>query len=140
MLVVQAVLPHEDIPVASACIQFFQSLGGAVFIAVSQTVFQNGLIDGIARDAPGLDAQVFVNSGASQVREVLRALHAEQYTDAVLGAYWQGLRHSFFITVGCAAAAFFACLGLSWINIKNKEGGEGADARDAEEKPAAIAV
>ena len=134
----QAVLPHEDIPVASACIQFFQSLGGAIFIAVSQTVFQNGLIDGISRDAPGLDAQIFINSGASQVRGILKSMHMEQYTTAVLNAYWQGLRHSFFITVGCAAAAFLACLGLSWINIKQKQGGEANSG--AEEKPAAIAV
>ncbi|EON99790.1 putative mfs toxin efflux pump protein [Phaeoacremonium minimum UCRPA7] len=138
VLVVQAVLPHEDIPVASACIQFFQSLGGAIFIAVSQTVFQNGLIDGISRDAPGLDAQIFINSGASQVRGILKSMHMEQYTTAVLNAYWQGLRHSFFITVGCAAAAFLACLGLSWINIKQKQGGEANSG--AEEKPAAIAV
>lgn len=71
ILVVQAVLPQEDIAVATACVQFFQSFGGAIFIAVAQTVFQNGLIEGIRRDVPGLNPQIFINSGASQVRQVL---------------------------------------------------------------------
>lgn len=42
----------------------------------------------------------------------------EQYTTAVLSAYLTGLRHPYYITVACAAAAFCSVLGLSWINIK----------------------
>lgn len=121
ILVVQAVLPQEDIAVATACVQFFQSFGGAIFIAVAQTVFQNGLIEGIRRDVPGLDPQIFINSGASQVRQVLASMGMEQYTTAVLSAYLTGLRHSYYITVACAAAAFCAVSGLSWINIKKVE-------------------
>lgn len=121
ILVVQAVLPQEDIAVATACVQFFQSFGGAIFIAVAQTVFQNGLVDGIRRDVPGLDPQIFINSGASQVRQVLASMGMEQYTTAVLTAYLTGLRHAYYITVACAAAAFFAVSGLSWINIKKVE-------------------
>lgn len=135
VLVVQAVLPRDsgadDIPVATACVQFFQSLGGAVFVAVAQTVFQNGLVEGLRRDAPGLDPAVIVNAGASQVREVLRGLGMGGYTTAVLGAYLTGLRHAYYITVACAACAFCAVMGLSWVNIKKKQeqqqgpGGEG---------------
>lgn len=121
ILVVQAVLPREDIAVATACVQFFQSFGGAIFIAVAQTVFQNSLIEGIRRDVPGLDPQIFINSGASQVRQVLASMGMEQYTTAVLRAYLTGLRHSYYITVACAAAAFCAVSGLSWINIKKVE-------------------
>lgn len=121
ILVVQAVLPQEDIAVATACVQFFQSFGGAIFIAVAQTVFQNGLINGIRRDVPGLDPQVFINSGASQVRQVLASMGMEQYTTAVLSAYLTGLRHSYYITVACAAGAFCAVSGLNWINIKKVE-------------------
>ncbi|KAL1847639.1 hypothetical protein Daus18300_013899 [Diaporthe australafricana] len=121
ILVVQAVLPQEDIAVATACVQFFQSFGGAIFIAVAQTVFQNGLINGIRRDVPGLDPQVLINSGASQVRQILASMGMEQYTKAVLTAYLTGLRHSYYITVACAAGAFCAVSGLSWVNIKKLE-------------------
>ncbi|KAK2597662.1 hypothetical protein N8I77_012434 [Diaporthe amygdali] len=132
ILVVQAVLPQEDIAVATACVQFFQSFGGAIFIAVAQTVFQNGLVEGIQRDVPGLNPQIFINSGASQVREVLKSLGMEQYTTAVLTAYLTGLRHSYYITVACAACAFCAVSGLSWINIKKLESRKAAPASETD--------
>lgn len=121
VLVVQNVLPREDIPVATACVQFFQSLGGAVFIAVAQTVFQNGLIEGVERDAPGLDPETFINSGADQVRQILQSMGQEQYTTAVLTAYLAGLRNTYYISLACGAGAFFAALGLSWISLKKKK-------------------
>ncbi|KAK3937861.1 major facilitator superfamily domain-containing protein [Diplogelasinospora grovesii] len=125
VLVVQNTMPPEWVPVATACVQFFQSLGGAIFIAVAQAVFQNGLTEGVQRDAPGLPPEIFINSGASQVRSILEQLHATRYTDAVLNAYLSGLRHAYFITVGCAAAAFVVACGLSWKKIKKQGGGGG---------------
>lgn len=124
ILVVQAVLPGEDVAVATACVQFFQSLGGAVFMAVAQTVFENGIVDGVRRDVPRLDPSVVVNCGASQVRRTLAGMGMGDYTDAVLTAYLSGLRHAYYISVVCAAAACCAALGLSWVNIKKKRGGE----------------
>lgn len=120
VLVVQNVLPQEDIPVATACVQFFQSFGGAIFIAVAQTVFQNGLIEGVTKDAPGLDPQIFINAGADQVREILQAMGMEQYTTVVLSAYLKGLKNTYYISVACAAGAFCAALGLSWVSLKKK--------------------
>ncbi|TPX07906.1 uncharacterized protein E0L32_010361 [Thyridium curvatum] len=136
ILVVQATLPLEDVPVASACVQIFQSLGGAIFIAVAQTVFQNGLISSIQRDAPQLDGQIFINSGASQIRSILTQIHQEQALDAVLNAYLVGLRHSYFISVGCAAGTFFAAACLSWTSIKGKT----AVIEDGASAPTGVAV
>jgi predicted MFS family arabinose efflux permease len=47
MTAVQTVLKLGDIPVGTAAVIFFQTLGGALFIALGQSVFQNGLISGI---------------------------------------------------------------------------------------------
>ena len=138
VLVVQNSVSHEWIPQATACVQFFQSLGGAIFIAVAQAVFQNGLTEGLARNAPGLPAQAFINSGASQIPQVLAQMHAEQYTTAVLTAYLDGLRNSYFISVGCGAAAFVAACGLSWKKIQKQKApaaaGEEAGAENGETK------
>lgn len=133
VLVVQNVLPQEDVPVATACVQFFQSFGGAIFIAVAQTVFQNGLVAGVERDAPGLDPEIFINAGANQVREILRGMGQEQYTTAVLSAYLAGLRNTYYITVACASAAFFAALGLSWVSLKKKKGPDAKQPAESEE-------
>lgn len=118
ILVVQAVLPRGEIPVATACVQFFQSLGGAVFVAVAQTVFQNGLVEGVRRGVPGLDPSLLTGAGVSQSGEILRGLGLEAYTTVVMEAYLAGLRRAYYITVACAAGAFFAAAGLSWVNIK----------------------
>ncbi|KAF6816604.1 major facilitator superfamily transporter [Colletotrichum musicola] len=140
ILVVQATLPLEDVPVASACVQLFQSLGGSIFIAVAQTVFQNGLIRGIERDAPQLDGQLFINSGASQIRSILAQLGQEKALDAVLSAYLTGLRYSYFISVGCAAGTFVAAACLSWTSIKGKTAGAAAAEEASEPTEVAVAT
>ncbi|KAK3901108.1 major facilitator superfamily domain-containing protein [Staphylotrichum tortipilum] len=138
VLVVQNSVSHEWIPQATACVQFFQSMGGAIFIAVAQAVFQNGMTSGIERNVPGVPPQIFINSGASQIPQVLEQLNATQYTTQVLTAYLDGLRQSYFITVGCSAAAFVAACGLSWKKIQKQKAapaaGEEAAAEEAVEK------
>ncbi|KAH7342758.1 major facilitator superfamily domain-containing protein [Rhexocercosporidium sp. MPI-PUGE-AT-0058] len=122
IVVVQTVLPLSDVPVATACVSFFQTLGGALFIAVAQTLFQNGLLTGIQKYAPQLPAQRFLRSGATQIREILKELGQEDALDEVLRAYVDGLRGTFWITASCAIAAFFCCLGLQWKSVKDGHG------------------
>ncbi|GKT46400.1 efflux pump aflT [Colletotrichum spaethianum] len=125
VLVVQTVLPQEDVPVATACVQFFQSFGGAIMIAVAQTLFQTGLIEGVTQNAPDIDPTIFINSGADQVRSILTQMGRADLIPIVLEAYMVGLRHTFYVTLACACAAFVTCLGLQWKSVK-KEGKGGA--------------
>lgn len=128
IVVVQTVLPLVDVPVATACVSFFQTLGGALFIAVAQTLFQNGLLSGIEKYSPSLPSQLFLKSGATQIREILRELGQEDQLENVLRAYVDGLRGTFWITAACAIAAFFCCLGLEWRSVKDGHGqGEGKE-------------
>jgi hypothetical protein len=122
VVVVQTVLPLADVPVATACVSFFQTLGGALFIAVAQSLFQNALLSGIQNNAPELPAQVFLHSGATSIREILASLHQEDKLDIVLQAYVDGLTHCFWITAACAIAAFFCCCGLEWKSVKTGHG------------------
>lgn len=122
VLVVQTVLPLPDIPVATACVSFFQSLGGALFIAVSQALFTNALLAGIEKNAPELDAQIFLHSGATSIRGILEGLGRMDRLDVVLQAYVDGLTHCFWITAACAMAAFVCCCGLEWRSVKQGTG------------------
>ncbi|KAI1100595.1 MFS general substrate transporter [Jackrogersella minutella] len=128
VVVVQNVVPRDLVSQATSCVQFFQSLGGALFIAVAQTVFQNGLIDGLARSAPHLDPDIFTHSGAGEVRHVLASVHREADLDAVLDAYMHGLRQTYYFSAAAAAAAFLAALGLQWKKIETDGGGGGSSA------------
>ncbi|KAK0726270.1 major facilitator superfamily domain-containing protein [Apiosordaria backusii] len=130
IVVVQNCLPPELIAQATACVQFFQALGGAVFIAVSQTVFQNGLITNMQRDAPGIDPALVLNSGASQIRQVLERIGRSEAVDEVLAAYVLGLRNTYYISVAAAACAFLVTFVLDWKPIKKP--GSGAKKKDEE--------
>ncbi|KAK0125395.1 hypothetical protein ONS95_000587 [Cadophora gregata] len=135
IVVVQTVLPLADVPVATACVSFFQTLGGALFIAVAQTLFQNGLLTGIEKYAPTLPAQLFLKSGATQIRELLRELGQENELENVLRAYVDGLKGTFWITAACAIVAFFCCVGLEWRSVKDGHGQEKeAEGEDVEKK------
>lgn len=131
VLVVQTVLPQDMVPIATACVQFFQALGGAIFVAVAQTLFQNGLIDTLARDDMGIDGKIFINSGANQIHSVLERMGRLDALDSVLTAYMTGLRHTYYISVACAGCAFLAVLGLEWRSVKEGPRGERKDAAAA---------
>ncbi|EEU47379.1 uncharacterized protein NECHADRAFT_67330 [Fusarium vanettenii 77-13-4] len=131
VLIVQTVLPQEWVPVGTACIQFFQAFGGALFIAVAQTVFQNGLIDTIKADNIGIDPTIFINSGASEIKEVLTKMDRLDAFDTVLEAYMKGLRDTFYISLACSACALIACLFFQWKSVK-----QGPDGQKKKAEPA----
>ncbi|KAI2636629.1 major facilitator superfamily domain-containing protein [Xylaria nigripes] len=120
LLVVQNNLPQELISQGTACVQFWQSLGGALFIAVAQTVFQNGLIDSIRQNAPHIDPMIFINSGANKIQEILDALGQSDALEVVLTAYMTGLRYTYYISAATAAASFVVALGFRWSKIKKR--------------------
>ncbi|KAI0120471.1 MFS general substrate transporter [Hypoxylon sp. NC0597] len=110
VIVVQNVVSKDLVPQATSCVQFCLNLGGALFIAVAQT-----------RNAPRLDPGILIHSGASQIRQVLAAVHQEGALDAVLKSYMEGLRQTYYISAAAAAVAFLAALGLQWKKIEKIE-------------------
>jgi MFS family permease len=121
ILIVQNMLPLEQVPVATAAVQFFNTLGGAVALAIAQALFNNGLISGLEKDAPGIPPEVFIQGGASQIKNILNQLGRPDLLTAVLSAYMKGLQNTFYISVACAALAFVVSLGLSWKSVKHDQ-------------------
>ncbi|KAF7919910.1 uncharacterized protein EAE98_009144 [Botrytis deweyae] len=124
VLVVQTVVPLVDVPVGTACVSFFQSLGGALFISVCQTLFQNGLKSGIEKYAPQLDPQLFLHSGATEIQQLLAQLNQEEAIGAVRQAYVEGLTRCYWVTTACAIGSFLAACGLDWKSVKKGHGQE----------------
>ncbi|KAM0251506.1 hypothetical protein ACHAQJ_008127 [Trichoderma viride] len=124
VLVVQTVLSQEWVPIGTACVQFFQVLGGAVFVAVAQTLFQNGLIDQLEADNIGINPTLFINSGASEIKSVLAGINRLDALETVLEAYNTGLRHTYYISVACAGLAFLCSLGFEWKSVKKGVNGK----------------
>lgn len=70
---------------------FFQYLGGAIFLAVGETIFTNGLRSSLETYAPNVHAQTIINAGASAVRSTA----PEADLAGVLLAYNRALVHTF---------------------------------------------
>lgn len=120
IIVVQNVLPLELISQATACVQFFQSLGGAIFVALAQAIFQNGLIKNMKRNTEEVDPRLVLNSGASDIRVVLTKMGWESTVDAVLRAYASGLRNTFFMSAAAAGCMLLAAFAFEWKRIEKK--------------------
>lgn len=113
---VQAALPHEDVPTAIVLVSFMQTFGGAVMVAVAQSIFQDKLVHNLIRDVPGLDFAKVVAAGATNLRDVVKP----EMLPAVLEAYSSAVTVSFYVGVVAAACMVFGALPIEWINVKNK--------------------
>jgi len=121
LLAVQTVLDIEDVPIGTACIIFFQTLGGALFIAVAQTVFQNGIVRAAKELLPDINPLLLLGTGATQLRDVLTKLGKQDELPQVLKVYMVGLRDAYRVSVGLAAAAVLTTIFVEWKSIKSEQ-------------------
>lgn len=122
MTAVQRVLSPEDIPVGTAAVMFFQTLGGALFLAVGQSVFQNGLIDGIKAYAPTVNSAAILGAGATETRTVLSQMGKLDQLPNVLKAYMTGLRDAYRVSLALMVVSFLAACFMEWKSVKTTDG------------------
>jgi hypothetical protein len=100
-VIVQAALPPANIPIATAIMTFAQTIGGAVFISVAQSVFSTLLIQNLIQVAPNVALSIVVLSGATELKNVIdKAL-----LPSVLVAYNRALARTWFVSVVMAAVS-----------------------------------
>jgi hypothetical protein len=118
MVAVQASLPAAEIPIGTAIMMFSQTLGGALFIAVAQNVFENQLISNIAAaHIPGVEPQEVVNTGATEIQSVI----APHLLPAVLNAYNAAVTHTFYVSVALACLSILGAVFVPWNSVKGKK-------------------
>jgi hypothetical protein len=118
-LAAQAVLSKKDVPVGVSLMFFAQSLGGAVFVCVGQSVFTNELEKGLGR-IPGIDPLIILNTGATNLRDVI----IPASLPAVLVSYNRALVKAFTVALAVAAFTIAPACGMEWHNVKElKQGG-----------------
>ncbi|MCJ1442569.1 MAG: hypothetical protein MMC23_003065 [Stictis urceolatum] len=134
-VVAQTALPLEEISVGTGVMMFGQLGGGAIFVSVAQSVFAGELVKRVnAMGIAGLDTQRLVNSGATQVRDLVppsslpRVLEA--YNSSLIKAYQVGL------IVSCISV--LGPLGMKWTSVKKKETPEDGGEKGTKEKKAEI--
>ena len=117
MVAVQACLEGSDIAVGTAIVMFSQTLGGALFIAVGENVFENKLVSNIAAaNLPGLNPALVLNTGATQIQKVIPT----EYLAVVLTAYNDALTNAYYVSVAMSCLTLIGALSIQWISIKGK--------------------
>jgi MFS family permease len=111
---VQIVLPLEEVAIGTAAVVAFQSLGGAIFVSVGNTILQNSLFDA---DLPGVDVEAILAAGAAHFRE-----HASiDQIPALVKIYDSALQKVFTAAIPMAALAMVACLFLEFRNVNDRK-------------------
>ena len=116
-LAAQKSLKKQDIPTGVSLMLFGQSLGGAIFVSISQTIFSNRLISGLTSSVPGLDPAIVIGTGATDLRNVV----SPQYLGPVLVAYNHALTTVFQAGVAIACFSIFGALAMEWKSVKKPE-------------------
>jgi hypothetical protein len=114
---VQVVTNQKDMPTANACVMFFNSLGGALSISIAQNIFVNTLGKEIPRFAPGFDARIIAQAGATNLRQVV----PPQLLPGVLEGYNRSIVTAFVLAIATSAIAFFVSLGMEQKSVKGKK-------------------
>ncbi|RYP10535.1 hypothetical protein DL764_000588 [Monosporascus ibericus] len=117
MVAVQMVLEIADIPIGAALVTFLQSLGGALFVSVGQTVFGNELVKTLTKEVPQVDSQLVVAAGATSFRSVVPP---DVLPDVVL-SYNEALMKTFLVSARAAAATIFGSATVEWRSVKGKK-------------------
>ncbi|KAH6860625.1 MFS transporter [Alternaria rosae] len=114
---VQVVTNEKDMPTANACVMFFNSLGGALSISIAQNIFVNTLGKEVPKYAPGFDARIVANAGATNLRSVV----PEATLPGVLHGYNNAIVTAFILAIATSSVAFFISLGMEQKSVKGKK-------------------
>ncbi len=85
-----------------------------MFLTFAQTIFSHGLVSGLEKYAPTVDAQTLVAAGATAIRKVVKP----EEVAGVLEAYNLAINHNFYLAAGAAVGTFVCCWGMGWHSIK----------------------
>lgn len=114
---VQAVLPPDDISVGTAAVVASQSLGGAIFVSVGNTLFQNYLLRAAAKNlVPGVNIRAVLRAGATAFRTAVPASALPR----MMTVYNDALRVTFTAAIPLAGVAAIAACFMEWKSVKVK--------------------
>lgn len=118
----QTVLSASDISLGSSLIILIQTLGGAVFLSVSQNVFQSKLLSLLAPRPSGVDPGFVVENGAAGLKDAVERKYGMKAVKVVLEAYNTALRECFLVCVVLASLTIIAGLLMEWRDVRARKG------------------
>ena len=118
IIAVQTVLPLDRIPIGIAAVISMQSLGGAVFVSVGNSILQNTLDRAsAAKKLPGIDVKAVIAKGATQFRSIVPA----ESLPTLLVIYNHALQRVFIAAIPLSGLAFVVAFGLEWRSVRESK-------------------
>ncbi|EHA25304.1 hypothetical protein ASPNIDRAFT_186354 [Aspergillus niger ATCC 1015] len=112
---IQVTLSAEDLAMGNAIAVLFYQLGGAISIAMGQTVVLSTLTEKLNGQIPGLTSKDVFEAGAAN----LKALAPTAADLAFLCDIWnEGISRTMILSVALVAAAVPFTLGMEWLDAK----------------------
>lgn len=100
----QTVLSRKDIPIGITILNFATSVGGTIFVSVSQGVQASTLRTQLRQSIPGLDASSLSSTGATDLSKLVPHDQLSQ----LLAAYNKGIDNVFCVALSVSCLAFVA--------------------------------
>ena len=115
---VQATLPIEEVPIGTAVVVAAQSLGGAIFVSVGNTLLQDHLLNlKNAKAIPGVNIRAVIELGATQFRKGVPA----KDLPALIELYNDSLQSVFIAAVPLCGVALICSLCMGFTRLKAKD-------------------
>lgn len=114
----QTVLKKADVAVGASLVMFFQQMGGAIALAITQNILDNKLVQGLRKVAgPTFDTSIVTNTGATQLRN-----HVPQdMLSEVLVVYNSAITTAFRVAVAFACLSIIGALTVEWQSVKKEQ-------------------
>ena len=117
LMAAQTVCKLEDVPTATAIINFTLTLGGALLISVGQNIFTTHLIANLGDRVPSLDPSIVLKTGATSLRKAVDAASLP----GVLAAYNDAIMSTFYVSLAMACFSIIGSLAIEWKSVKGKK-------------------
>ncbi|KAI9695776.1 MAG: hypothetical protein M1820_008448 [Bogoriella megaspora] len=125
IIIGQAVVDPIDLSSVTAMLLFFQTLAGAIFISVAQSIFSNRLLHVAAARIPSVNPGMIVATGATDIRKVF----PPEIVPEIIVSYMQALKSTYILAIamaGMSAVVAFAVCFFDWRTIKGAKVGGAA--------------
>ncbi|KAG0650946.1 Aspyridones efflux [Hyphodiscus hymeniophilus] len=117
LIAVQTILDISQVPIGTSVIIFLQTLGGALFVSIGNNIFNNKLVQDLAKYAPSIDPNIVLSTGATSIQ------HSIDKADlpGVTLAYNNALTQTFLAASIMAALTIFGSAAIEWKSVKGKK-------------------
>lgn len=126
----QTVLDKTDVSIGVALMFFFQSMGGAVWVAVSQNLYINHLAQALP-SISGIDTSAILKAGATGLADMV----PEGKIGPVLVIYNSALHRAFILPVALSCTTILPALGMEWRNVKKASARREKESLGSQDEP-----